>query len=320
MPNGTRIRLLEVEPDLARHLSEEERIAATQLTVPVEEVATGPIDVDALLGGTSAFGALVLEGLILRDLVIGEHAGLRLLGPGDLLSESSEPASMLLASAGYSAASRSRVALLGNEVLVAAHRWPRLVAGFYARATEQAERVAVQLAICQLPRVEDRILALLWLLAESWGRVTAVGTTLPLSLTHETLGGLVGARRPTVTLAVGELVQRGAVVRQGRGWLLLERPSVNGGAPASVQLPELLGAGGTRWGVRDGSPPPAPAIVGGPGDGVGEIAANVARLRTRHRALSARLPVELARAADSRRRSVEIREQVRESRRRRDAE
>ena len=74
-----------------------------------------------------------------------------------------------------------------------------------------AQRLAVQLAICQLPRVQDRVLAMLWLLAESWERVTSSGTTLSLSLTHQ---ALVGARRPTVTLALGELAERGAVVQQ----------------------------------------------------------------------------------------------------------
>jgi hypothetical protein len=47
---------------------------------------------------------------------------------------------------------------------------------------------------------------------------------LPLALTHETLGGLVGARRPTVTLALRELTERGALVHQSPGWLLLEAP------------------------------------------------------------------------------------------------
>ena len=108
------------------------------------------------------------------------------------------------------------MAILGSEVLIAAHRWPRIVAGLNARIGEQSERLTTQLAICQLPRVDQRVLAMMWLLAESWGRVTAAGTTLPLALTHDALGALVGARRPTVTLALGELTDRGAIVRQDR--------------------------------------------------------------------------------------------------------
>jgi hypothetical protein len=44
-------------------------------------------------------------------------------------------------------------------------------------------------AITQLPRVDRRVLALLWQLAERWGRVTPSGVEVRLELTHETLGG-----------------------------------------------------------------------------------------------------------------------------------
>ncbi len=79
--------------------------------------------------------------------------------------------------------------------------------------------------ICQLPRVDDRLLAVMWLLAESWGQVTPAGTLLPIGLTHAALGGLVGARRPTVTLALGSLTADGALRREERGWLLLRSPN-----------------------------------------------------------------------------------------------
>jgi hypothetical protein len=78
--------------------------------------------------------------------------------------------------------------------------------------------------ICQLPRVDERLLALMWLLAESWGQVTPAGTLLPIALTHAALGGLIGARRPTVTLALGNLTAAGVIRRQPRGWLLLGSP------------------------------------------------------------------------------------------------
>ena len=53
--------------------------------------------------------------------------------------------------------------------------------------------------------------------------MTPSGVVVPLSLTHELLGRLVGARRPTVSLALKALIDRGALVRrQDRSWLLLE--------------------------------------------------------------------------------------------------
>ncbi len=81
-------------------------------------------------------------------------------------------------------------------------------------------------------------MALMWLLAESWGRVTPAGIRLPLSLSHEVLGGLVGARRSTVTIALGKLAEGGSLIRQGDEWLILKLPP----APLSIEptAPQLL--------------------------------------------------------------------------------
>ena len=72
-----------------------------------------------------------------------------------------------------------------------------------------------------LPRVHERVLALLSHLATRWGRVTPDGVALLLPVTHEVLGRLVGAQRPTVSLALTELRNDGLVVRlPGGRWLL----------------------------------------------------------------------------------------------------
>jgi hypothetical protein len=89
------------------------------------------------------------------------------------------------------------------------------------RLAQQSSRVAVQRAIAHLPRVEDRLLALFLHLAERWGRVGNGGVILPVSLTHATLGRLVGARRPTVSLALKELTSEGLVARRDDGaWVV----------------------------------------------------------------------------------------------------
>jgi len=58
---------------------------------------------------------------------------------------------------------------------------------------------------------------------------------VPVSLTHDALGELIGARRSTVALALNELSERGAVVRQNGSWLLLESPPEPIGEMPSVQ-------------------------------------------------------------------------------------
>jgi CRP/FNR family transcriptional regulator, cyclic AMP receptor protein len=246
--SSSAVRLLEVEPDVARFLTEEERTGASRLLLPVEVIRKGPAALSTLLGEHGAFGALILEGMLMNRRRVGHQATMRLLGPGDILTVSDAPRSMLLGPADWRVAVTTRVAMLGDEALAAVRRWPRLAAGIYVRVGEQADRLIAQLAICQLPRVEDRALALLWLLAESWGHVGPAGTSLPVTLTHDALGALIGARRSTVTLALGALAERGAIVRQERGWLLLETPpDVPADDDPWVEEPTLLSDEHTAW-------------------------------------------------------------------------
>jgi CRP-like cAMP-binding protein len=242
------IRLFEAEPDLVRYLSPEDARVARQTWLPQVELAPGDPDIRRLLSSRRAFSAIVLDGMLLQSLRLGEHAGLRLIGPGDMLSLTETPASMLVLESTCRVTSPSRIALLGREMLLACRRWPWLIAGLHARMAEQSERLTTQLMICQLPRVDDRLLSMMWLLAESWGQVTSGGTVLPLELTHSALGGLIGARRPTVTLALSELAERGAVVRQADGWLLLEEPKSPRRAEAdAIGEPRLLAQAAELW-------------------------------------------------------------------------
>jgi DNA-binding transcriptional MocR family regulator len=144
---------------------------------------------------------------------------------------------------------------------------------------------------------------MLWLLAESWGHVTSVGTTLPLSLTHDVLGELIGARRSTVTLALTELSDRGAIVRQDRGWLLLEPPPTGAETPSEIADPSLLVDVGSSWAAEETHP-----MLGAEASRT-ELRETVARLRQEHRhrveryeQRIGRLSLARQRAGDSRRR------------------
>jgi CRP/FNR family cyclic AMP-dependent transcriptional regulator len=223
-PAHATIRLSEAEPDLVRFLSPEDSEQAREIQLPVHSVTKGNANLQRLFEHNGAFGAFVLEGMLLQSLRLGSHAGLRLLGPGDVLSLTQAPQSLLVVEATCRATVPTRLALLEREMLVAFRRWPLIAAALHSQTGEQSERLVTQLMICQLPRVDERLLALMWLLAESWGQVTPEGTLLPIALTHAALGGLIGARRPTVTLALGNLTNSGAIRRQPRGWLLLGSP------------------------------------------------------------------------------------------------
>jgi CRP/FNR family transcriptional regulator, cyclic AMP receptor protein len=269
------VRLLTVEPDVGRFLTPDERVEAAELSVSVVEIERGPLAIGSVLGKANAFSAFILNGLILHRLQVADQSALRLLGPGDIVSLSGGGPS-LLAESSYRVAAPARLAMLGNEILMAARRWPRIVAGLHVRAREQVERLGTQLAICQLPRVDQRIVALMWMLAESWGTVTAHGTRLPLLLTHDALGGMIGARRPTVTLALRELTDRGAIVRQSDGWLLLEGPPEPSAERETIGEPRLAMNGTTDWSPRPQAQETREALWA-------ELRENVTRLHEQHR-------------------------------------
>ncbi len=254
VPTRSSVRLLEVEPDIGLFLAEEDLSLARLVTVPVRTVGRGTKDVGLLVQQAGAFASLLLEGMLVQELQLGDRMAMRLLGPGDIVAAPGGLMLDFLDGSELRAASPVSLALLGKELLSAARRWPALIAGLHLQSGQQTERLSAQLLICQMPRVEDRLIALLWLLAGSWGRVTTNGTVLPLKLTHGTLGALIGARRPTVTLALGELAERGAIISQGDGWLLVERPQAGAASAADMQLPVIVRGTRSVWtDLRNGS-------------------------------------------------------------------
>lgn len=218
------IRLLELEPDLGNWLSDDERDLARRLRVPTTQLGPRSPEVDRVLEDSNAFAALLIDGMVMHWMVVAGHRILRLLGPGDIIVHTWAPRSQILGSSSKRAAELTQIALLGRELVAAARRFPGLIVGLHLRLGDQHQRLAVQLGICQLPRVQDRVLTLMWLLAESWGVVTPSGTFLSVKLTHATIGEMVGAKRPTVSLALRDLVENGALLVRDDGWLLLADP------------------------------------------------------------------------------------------------
>lgn len=236
------VSLLEIEPDLGAWLGSEEQERARRLRVPTARLGASSPELDRVLEETDAFAALVIDGMVMHRMTIAGRAVLRLLGPGDIIVHTWAPRSEILGRSSKHAIDDTRIALLGRQLVSAAREFPGLIVGLHMRLGDQHQRLAVQLGICQLPRVQERVLALLWLLAESWGRVTPSGTLLPVKLTHSMLGALVGARRPTVTLALGDLVDRGALLVQDDGWLLLSEPMTTTDAPPDGIDPSIIAA------------------------------------------------------------------------------
>jgi hypothetical protein len=254
MPSRDQVRLLDAKLELTRHLTPDERAELSDVALPAIDVPPGRLDLEPLLVAYNAFAASVVDGMVVQSVQVGEHTGVQLLGPGDLLLRPGDGSPPWLEHVGLQAPGRVRLVTLGDGFLAIAARAPRLISALYECVADQIQRLTGQLVICQLPRVDERVLAIMWLLAESWGQVTSGGVRLPLALTHETLGAMVGARRPTVTLALRKLSEDGSIVHQDSGWLLLDPPPEPSSGP-KVLAPELAGISVSRWAV-----PPEPRL------------------------------------------------------------
>lgn len=211
--------ILKEDPDLGERLSEEDRRVATALLrAPLMFVSSPRWAPPERMPGNS-LGLLVLDGLIGRRLRIGPAVATELLGSGDLLRPWDEPArwSLVPPELDWRVFRPARLAVLDERVTSLISRRPQLVIAFTSRLLRRAHHGHYLMALSHLTRVEDKLLATLWHLAGSWGRVTADGVTMPFRLTHEVLGEIIGAQRPSVTQAMGQLQQRGEVTRMDDG-------------------------------------------------------------------------------------------------------
>lgn len=237
-PSRSRASLLDLEPDLAQDLDEELRQALRRRTlVPTVAVRPGGFD-PALLDGVDGLlrGFLVMRGLVVRDVRIAGGVASDLLGPGDILCVDAADDELLPARVHWTSCSHGLLALIDASVLDVLERTPAVAGRLLLRAARQVARLAVLRGVSQLPRVDQRLLALFWLLAERWGRVTPAGVVVPIALTHETLGRMVGARRPTVSLALKELAHDGSVSRRADGSWMLDRAALDRLEPADVDV------------------------------------------------------------------------------------
>jgi CRP/FNR family transcriptional regulator, cyclic AMP receptor protein len=186
-----------------------------------------------------AFATLLVDGLVLRELQLDGVATAQLHVPGETLDPFAQSDGLLCRDerVAWHAVEDSTVVVLGRRFLAATRQFPALMVGISRRQLEQSARAARHAAVAQLPRVDRRILALLCGLAEERGRVAVDGVTVDLPVTHEVLGQLVGARRPTVTLALKALAQEGRLCRRGTHWLIPHGASVLGRAdPAPATM------------------------------------------------------------------------------------
>ena len=235
--NAAPVHLLVEDPDLARGLDpRRQREAAQRLLVRAIELPRGRWSPAELGGpGGQPIGLLLLSGLLVREATVEHHPSAELLGPGDLVRAWDEPDTEVLLprTIEWSALTPCRIAIIDQAFAVRAAQWPEIFACLIDRSARRAERLVVMQAIAHLTRVDDRLLALLWVLAERWGRVVPDGVLVSLRLPHRTLAAMVGARRPSVTTALGQLISRGEIARRSDGGYVLKGDPPEAGEAAA---------------------------------------------------------------------------------------
>src|SRR3954463_13951336 len=121
--NGS-VQLLEADPELARGLDPRRvREVSQRLFARAIDVPRGPWSpARALAGGTNPIGLLVLDGLLVREAIVGDHPCAELLGPGDLLRawEDRDAEVLLPRTVEWSALSAVRLAVIDQALAVRA--------------------------------------------------------------------------------------------------------------------------------------------------------------------------------------------------------
>jgi CRP/FNR family transcriptional regulator, cyclic AMP receptor protein len=210
--------LLDLVPE-SEHSAVRDALTATAYAVPAGPWTPGPLASD----GDSHLGLLLLDGLLLRDVSVAHTTCGELVGAGELLrpwDAFGERAPMPI-EIDWKALEPLRIAVLDHGFAAALARWPALIHAFVERAIERSHSLALHVAIHCIRRVDLSLLVLFAHLADRFGRVTPNGIVIPVKLTQEDLGKLVGATRQSVNVALGQLLDRASLTRRDDDTLLL---------------------------------------------------------------------------------------------------
>jgi CRP/FNR family cyclic AMP-dependent transcriptional regulator len=190
------------------------------------------LESDPDLDRAGNLGLLLIEGLLAREVTVGEYTCAELLGPGDILQPWLRigPDQSVATEVDWDAVEPVQAAVLGRDFCRTVANWPEVLAAISRLLMQRTHWLAFHLAVCGLRRVDDRLLLVLWHFADRWGTVTTEGVRLDVRLTHDVLAAVTGARRPSISTALKRLIEQGRIRSRPRSrWLLLGRP------PAELQ-------------------------------------------------------------------------------------
>jgi hypothetical protein len=223
------VRLLDAVPELAEEISEDRLEGARRHALAATiELVPGRWQASASdFEGPGAYGLMIVDGLMTRDIVLGQTTASELVGAGDLVrpNDHEGAVSPVQFDVAWNVLEPTRLAVLDRRFAIVTARWPEVAAAIVRAAVRRSHALTYQIAVGHMTRVDSRLLVLFWHLADRWGKVTPEGIVIPIKLTHAVLGRIVGAQRPSVTTALKTLSDRAALERAANGtWLLHGEP------------------------------------------------------------------------------------------------
>jgi CRP/FNR family transcriptional regulator, cyclic AMP receptor protein len=229
-----RVSVIREDAELAARLSPARRAQAEAASAArVVHVQKGRWDAraDASIA-RDGLGLLVMDGMLVRRVAYDGHAGAELLGPGDVLRawEHDGEEAVLPFDAHWRVLAPLRLAVLDLAWATRMAPFPEVVAELFGRSHRRSRRLASMLVIAQQRRLDNALWLFFWELADRYGVVRRDGVHVPLRLTHELIGYLVGAQRPSVSTALKRLHADGRVSRHGEAWIL------HGDPPSAAEL------------------------------------------------------------------------------------
>jgi CRP/FNR family cyclic AMP-dependent transcriptional regulator len=229
IPRTEVISIIDADPDLGELLDVTERERARREAVTtVRRLSSGPWKAaEALEPDIHHQGFMIIDGLLTREVEVLGRRCVELIGEADVLRPWGwDPdGSHVKSEVEWVVLEPTRMAVLDHRLVTRMSPWPQLGLELFSRGTRRAHWLAVALAIAHHSRVDDRLLLTLWQIADRWGRVRVDGIAVPLPLSHERLATIVGAHRPAVTTALGNLTRKGLLSRdEDRMWVLHGSP------------------------------------------------------------------------------------------------
>lgn len=216
--------LLDRDPDLAAGLEGERlAVARAELVASVLRLPRGEWHPDRTPPAGEHLGLLLVDGLMVREIRVAGARGIELLGAGELLRPWDEDAASFVEGS-WRVIEPVLMAELEPFVATRLSRYPAVLSTLVGRVMRRCRSIAALAAIESFASLEDRLLVLFWQLAELTGERAGDRVLVPLRLTHQMLADLVGARRPSVSLALGRLAEEGLVLKDEQGWQLPASP------------------------------------------------------------------------------------------------